>query len=642
MWHKSFFQIFFALALLNSISCSHYFQRPAKTPPNNSTAKLIPLEDFFKNASTIGHQLSPNGQHVAFLAPYQSRMNVFIQNLATGKKTRLTSETKRDIASYFWKGNSRILFTLDEAGDENDKLFSVTTDGKNRKSYTNFPKVRTEIIDDLPDDPVNVIVGLNKRKAEVFDAYRLNTKKGSLELIAENPGNIVNWMADHNGKLRLAISSDGVNRSLLYRDRENQQFRPILTTSFKDALSPEFFTFDNKNIYAISNLGRDKSAIVIFDLINGKEMKTLYENPDYDVTGLTFSRKDKALIAAKFTSWKREHHFFHPKFQQMFTRLQSKLPNAEINISSTDKREEKFIIRTYSDKTQGAYYLYDQKKDELALLQEISPWLDPNEMSEMRSIEYFARDGMKIHGLLTLPKGSSGKNLPIIVNPHGGPWHRNSWGFNPEVQFLANRGFGVFQMNFRGSTGYGKKFWEASFKQWGRKMQDDITDGVRWLIKEGIAHEGKIAIYGASYGGYATLAGLAFTPDLYACGIDYVGVSNLFTFMKTIPPYWQPMLDQFHEMVGNPDDEKDKIIMTATSPVFHVDKMKAPLFIAQGANDPRVNKAESDQMVEALKKRGIVVEYMLKDNEGHGFHNEENRFDFYRAMEKFLQSCMNK
>jgi dipeptidyl aminopeptidase/acylaminoacyl peptidase len=252
----------------------------------------------------------------------------------------------------------------------------------------------------------------------------------------------------------------------------------------------------------------------------------------------------------------------------------------------------------------------------------------------MKPIQYQSRDALTIHGYLTLPLGRAPKNLPVVINPHGGPWARDTWGFNPEVQFLANRGYAVLQMNFRGSTGYGRKFWEASFKQWGQKMQDDITDGVQWLIKQGIADPKRIAIYGGSYGGYATLAGVTFTPDLYAAAVDYVGVANMFTFMKTIPPYWKPFLDMFHEMVGDP--EKDKAMMEAVSPVMHAEKIKTPLLIAQGAHDPRVNKAESDQMVEALKKRGVDVEYMVKDNEGHGFHNEENRFDFYGAMEKFL------
>ena len=272
-------------------------------------------------------------------------------------------------------------------------------------------------------------------------------------------------------------------------------------------------------------------------------------------------------------------------------------------------------------------------------LGEASPWLNEEDMSDMKPVQYRSRDGLVINGYLTLPKGTNGKNLPVIVNPHGGPWHRDSWGYKSEIQFLANRGFAVFQMNFRGSTGYGREFWEKSFKQWGKSMQDDISDGVNWLIDEGIANPDRIAIYGASYGGYATLAGLTFTPDLYACGIDYVGVSSLFTFMESMPPYWELYRKMLYEMVGHPD--KDKELLASASPLLHIDKIKVPLFIAQGANDPRVKKSESDQIVEALQNAGIDVPYMVKNDEGHGFYNEENQFDFYREMEIFLNKHLN-
>jgi dipeptidyl aminopeptidase/acylaminoacyl peptidase len=265
---------------------------------------------------------------------------------------------------------------------------------------------------------------------------------------------------------------------------------------------------------------------------------------------------------------------------------------------------------------------------------DVSPWINENELAEMKPISYTSGDGLTIHGYLTLPPGKKAANLPVVVNPHGGPWARDYWGYNPEVQFLANRGYAVLQVNFRTSTGYGKSFWEAGFKEWGLKIQDDITDGVNWLVGEGIADPKRVGIYGGSFGGYATLAGLAFTPDLYACGVDYVGVANLFTLIKTIPPYWEPLREMMYEMMGHP--EKDKDLYEKVSPIFHADNIRVPVLVAQGANDPRVNKAESDQIVEALKAKGIEVEYMVKDNEGHGFQNEENRFDFYRAMERFL------
>jgi len=406
-------------------------------------------------------------------------------------------------------------------------------------------------------------------------------------------------------------------------------------------MNPQFFTFDNKNVYAVSNLGRDKTAVVIFDLANGKETEMLYENPDYDVDRINYSKKRKVLTTASYESWKAERHFFDEETEKVFARLEQDLGNYEIAITGVTKEEDKFIIRTYSDRSLGAYYIYDKNSDELTKITDVSPWIDENEMASQVPVEYQSRDGLTIHGYLTLPLGYTMENaddLPVVVNPHGGPWARDSWGFNPEIQFLANRGYAVFQMNFRGSTGYGKKFWEESFKQWGLAMQDDITDGVQWLIEKDIADEDRIAIYGGSYGGYATLEGLVKTPDLYAAGVDYVGVSNLFTFMQTIPPYWKPFLEMMYEMVGNP--VADSIQFVETSPALNANKITTPLFIAQGANDPRVNKDESDQVVEALKTRGIVVEYMVKDDEGHGFRNEENRFDFYRAMEKFLGENM--
>jgi dipeptidyl aminopeptidase/acylaminoacyl peptidase len=316
------------------------------------------------------------------------------------------------------------------------------------------------------------------------------------------------------------------------------------------------------------------------------------------------------------------------------------VPGYEVVIQNENLAEDTFIVAAYCDRTPGSRYVYSAGSDTLAKLGEINPRIEPGRMAPMKAVTYTTRDGLKVNGYLTLPVGREPRNLPVIVNPHGGPWTRDSWGFDPEVQFLANRGFAVFQMNYRGSSGYGRAFWEKGFKQWGRTMQDDITDGVKWLIREGIADPKRVGIYGGSYGGYATLAGVTLTPDLYAAAVDYVGVANLFTFMNTIPPYWKPYLKMMHEKVGDP--EKDKELLRAASPVFHADRIKTPLFIAQGANDPRVNKNESDQMVEALRKRGVEVQYMVKANEGHGFHNEENQFDFYGAMEAFFKKHLDK
>jgi dipeptidyl aminopeptidase/acylaminoacyl peptidase len=613
--------------------------------------RLIPLEDFFRNPDKTRFQISPDGAYLSFMAPWENRLNVFTQHLETGNQFRITSERNRNVSGYFWGSNRRIVFLKDTGGDENYHLYSVSAEGENEMDLTPFDGITTQIIDELEDNEEEVIIGMNRRNKEIFDAYRLNIITGALTPEAENPGNITEWFTDHEGNIRIAVATDGVNTTLLYRPSHDDSFNEILTTHFRESLTPLFFTFDNKRFYALSNLNRDKSAIVLFDPQEKKEAEVMFEHPEVDLASLSYSRKRKVLTAYSFIDWKRQVVFLDEEAGRIYRRVEKSLPAYEIVFSSRTKEEDKFLIRTYSDRSLGAYYLYDVAADSLRHLADVSPWLREEELCEMKPVSYQSRDGFTIHGYLTLPhlvspdaglvQASPSGNatvpahkVPVVVNPHGGPWVRDVWTFNPEVQFLANRSYAVFQMNYRGSTGYGRRFWESSFKQWGKKMQDDITDGVQWLIQEGIADPQRIAIYGGSYGGYATLAGLTFTPDVYCCGIDFVGVSNLFTFMKTIPPYWKPFLEMMYEMVGNPETEKE--MLHDASPVFHVDKISVPLLVAQGANDPRVNINESNQIVEALRSRGVAVEYMVKDNEGHGFLNEENRFDFYRAMEKFL------
>ena len=597
----------------------------------------LSMEDFFKNPEKSSFNISPNGLLIAYMKPWEEgnrMMNIYVKSIDSNDELRITDASERSIYGFFWMSDERIAYVQDKGGDENFRLYAVNIDGENEVNLTPFDNVQSQIIDDLEDNPDYMIVGLNIQNQQVHDAYRLDVNSGELTMLAKNPGNISSWMTDNDGVLRIATTSDGVNTSILYRENESQDFKNILTTNFKESVSPLFFTFDNKELYVSSNRGRDKSAIYTFNLETAKEDKLIFEHPEVDVYSLMRSKKRKVITGVSYTTDKTNRVFFDDSREVLQKKIEEKLPNVDIGISSFNKAETKAVVVSYSDKSRGTYYYYDLIKDDLLKLADLSPWLNEEDMASMTPISYKSRDGLKINGYLTLPVGSTGKNLPVVVNPHGGPWHRDSWGFNPEVQYLANQGYAVFQINFRGSTGYGREFWEISFKQWGKTMQDDITDGVNWLISEGIADPDRVAIYGASYGGYATLAGLTFTPDLYACGVDYVGVSNLFTFIETIPPYWELYRQMFYEMVGHP--EIDKQLLTEGSPALNVEKIKAPLFIAQGANDPRVKKSESDQMVEALKNQGVDVPYMVKENEGHGFHNEENKFDFYRAMTEFL------
>ncbi|HEY6659718.1 MAG TPA: S9 family peptidase [Pyrinomonadaceae bacterium] len=620
------------LALLLLSPFSSLAQKSAQT--NAALPPLIPLKDFFRNPVKVAYSLSPNGEYLAFMQPWENRLNIFVEKIGTGQATRVTSAKARDIAGYAWKGDNRIVYIQDTGGDENFRLYAVSIDGSNSKDLTPFEKVRAMIIDRLEQNENEILVGLNKRVPQVFDVYRINVNTGEMQMIAENPGNYTGWGTDWDGKLRIASTTDGVNSTLMFRNTETEKFAPLVTTSFRETIAPLVFTSDNRQLYVATNIGRDKTAIVKYDVENKKELEKIFEHPEVDVTTLLSSRKRRVITGVSYTTDKTQYYFIDKQRADLQKDLERRLPGYEVRLNGCNREEDKCLVRTFTDRSLGAYYFYDLKSKDFRKLADVSPWLKDQDLAPMKPIKYQSRDGLTIHGYLTLPKGVAARNLPVVVNPHGGPWYRDQWGYNPEVQFLANRGYAVLQVNFRGSTGYGRKFWEASFKQWGKTMQDDITDGVQWLIKQGIADPKRIGIYGGSYGGYATLAGLVYTPDLYAVGVDYVGVSNLFTFLKAIPPYWKPYLEMLYEMIGHPEKEKD--LLTAASPVFQSDKIKVPLLIAQGANDPRVNKAESDQMVEALKKRGIEVPYIVKANEGHGFANEENRFDFYRAMEEFL------
>ncbi|MGE7953138.1 prolyl oligopeptidase family serine peptidase [Lysinibacillus xylanilyticus] len=607
---------------------------------NNEGVKEISVEDFMKNPGSFGHSLSPDGNYITYSAEWENRSNVFVKKMNDDSEpVRVSSSTDRDIAGSFWKDDN-LLYVKDKGGDENFHIYSTSFNGSEEKDLTPYPNVTVGLLNGLKGVKDEILIMMNKEDAKVFDVYKLNVKTGKTTHVAKNPGNIVSWLADRDGNVRMAVASDGVEGTVLYRDSEKDEFKPFIEFDAGEQVMPLTFSKDNKHIYATSNKGRDKVEVVKYDL-EGKE-EVVMSNPEVDVTGVLYSADKDKLLYGTYVTDKVHYQFFDEDFEKLFRKIQNKLgvPESELGINDYNKDMTKFIVSVASDTVYGKYYYYDSTTDELTELATLSPWLNPEELAEMHPISYKSRDGLTINGYLTLPKNKEAKNLPLIVNPHGGPWYRDMWGFNPEVQLLANRGYAVLQVNFRSSAGYGKEFLDAGNKQWGLKIQDDITDGVQWAIDQGIADPERIGIYGASFGGYATLAGITFTPDLYAAAVDYVGVSNIFTLLNTIPPYWETMRDQLYERVGHP--EKDKELLTAASPVFHVDKIKTPLFVAQGANDPRVNKAESDQIVEALRARGVDVEYMLKDNEGHGFRNEENRIEFYNAMIKFLDSHLKK
>ena len=598
-------------------------------------ARRIPMEDFFRNPEKCYVMVSPRGHYLSWMEPWERRLNIYVKNLQSGEVVRVTSVTERDVQSYFWANDQRIIYAMDKDGDENVRLIAVDWDGGNHIDLTPLENVKCMLLDELINDDEHILFGMNQRNPELFDVYRLNVNSGEMEIVAENWGDITDWLCDHDGKLRLAISSDGVNNGVFYRPTEADEWKEIAVYNFRESFAPLFFTFDNRALYASSNVGRDKAAIVEYNLDTQTENKVIFAHPEVDVNTLIRSTKRKVITGVYFETDRGQYQLFDDHRKRIQEFVDAKLPLYQNVVVNSDLDESIYIIYSSNDRTYGSYYWLDVRAWKLNKLFDLAPWLHEEELAEMKSIQYSARDGLPIKGYLSLPPGVEPNKLPLVVNPHGGPWARDSWGFNPEVQFLVNRGYAVLQMNFRGSTGYGRQFWEASFKQWGLSMQDDITDGVMWMIDQGIADPTRIAIYGGSYGGYATLMGIVKTPDLYAAAVDYVGVANLFTFMDSFPAYWKPIVDMMHEMIGHPDQDAE--LYKAVSPVMHVDRIKTPLFIAQGANDPRVKQHESDQMVEALRQRGIAVEYMVKENEGHGFANEENSFDFYNAMEAFLR-----
>ncbi len=620
---------FFLFVLLALVSCSF-----------EGTVERIPIENFFSGPIKTSFLVSPDGKFISYLKPDNNRIHIYVETWDGKNTTQLTCDSNRSISNYFWASNHEILYLKSGAEDKDAGLFAVKIDGTNKRELLPFNYAKIRLITTGRTFDNQVLVALNRRDSTVFDAYRLNIQSGKLSLLLQNLGNITKWYSDPLGKLRMAIASDGVNETLLYRDSENKKFSPVLTNNFKTSILPVAFSANNSFIYALSNNNRDKMALVELDCKTGKEHRTIYSNPDVDVSEAIYSVNKGKITYAGYETWKKERHYLDESVKSMFNELEKLLPNTEIRVSSSDSAEKKFIVRTYTDQNPGSFYQYTINENKLVKLSDVNPSLVVDDMAEMKPISFKTRDSLLVNGYLTLPKGSTKKNLPVVVMPHGGPDSRSSWGYNSEVQFLANRGYAVFQVNFRGSKGYGKKFWTAGFKEWGGKMQDDITDGVGWLISENIADPSRIAIYGSSFGGFSALHGLITQTDLYRCGASHSGFTNLFTYLKDIPPYFRPYQQMFYETVGNPETDAD--YFREVSPVFHTDKIKVPVLIAQGAKDPRVNMNETNQFVKELKKRNVPVTYILKEDEGHFFRNINNRLEFYKELELFLDKNLSR
>lgn len=603
------------------------------------------VEDYFKTPEAYSFQLSPDGKFISYLKRRETgERDLYLKETATQKETLLIKQDEDVIRGFFWANNNRILYMQDKGGDENHHVYGVDVTGENKSELTPFEGVKVNIIESLKEDEDHVIVQMNKDNPQQEEPYRLNINTGEVtKLYTVKAGDppVSSYDFDRKGNLR-AINRivDGINMELLYKI--DGEFKRVKLTEFGDTYGIISFNPATENpddAYVISNLDGDKIEIQLYDLKANKKLKTLFSNDTFDVSGVSLSRKRNYEI--DYFSYTGEKTVVKPvseTYKKIYARLKKEFGEKQFfTIGKTDD-ESQYMIAVTSDKIVGEYYIYDVKNDTVTLLYKLLPHLKAEDMATMKPIKFQSRDGLILYGYITLPADyKKGQKLPLIVNPHGGPQGiRDYWGFNPEAQLFASRGYATLHVNFRVSGGYGKEFLKAGFGQIGRKAMDDVEDGVDYAIAQGWVDKDRVAIYGGSHGGYAVLRGMTKTPEKYACGVDYVGVSNLHTFMGTIPPYWEKYRELLYKIWYNPEIPEEKAIMDEISPALHVDKITKPLFVVQGANDPRVNIDEADQIVESLRSKGVEVPYMVKYDEGHGFAKEENRLDFYKAMMGFF------
>lgn len=601
---------------------------------------LIPREILFGNPEMTQPLLSPDGERLAYIAPVNGVLNVWVGPVGAdvgGEDFEpVTDDTERGIRLYFWAEDGRhLVYLQDEGGDENWRLYAVDPATKKTRDLTPFENVQARPLEKNKRFPDEILIELNRRDPQLHDVHRLNLATGDLELVAENPGNVAGWVADVEMRVRGAMTAqpDG-GFGLMVRDDEDSEWRDLLLWGPEDSLSsgPIGFSEDGARIFLKDSRGANAARLVRLELLT-EEIEVLAEDPKYDVSGALVHPDTREVQAVAFTRARTEWTVLDDDIREDFAAIKTLYPG-DFFVVSRDRADATWLVAFTADDGPVSYYSYDRASREGTHLFDDRPGLKGYTLAHMEPISFRTRDGLEIHGYLTLPPGAGREDLPMILNVHGGPWARDEWGYNPEAQWLANRGYACLQVNFRGSTGYGKAFLNAGDREWGAKMHDDLVDAVGWAVGEGVADPERVAIYGGSYGGYAALVGATFTPDLFRCAVDIVGPSNLITLIESIPPYWKPLVAIFTERVGNPETERE--FLESRSPLFRVDEIKIPMLIAQGANDPRVKQAESEQIVAAMKEKGIDHEYLLFPDEGHGFARPENRLKFYAAAEGFL------
>jgi dipeptidyl aminopeptidase/acylaminoacyl peptidase len=602
---------------------------------------LIPRGILFGNPERSSPRLSPDGTRLGWIAPKDGVLNVWVASASAKAGVDLdqakvvTNDADRGIRAFAWAHDNRhLIYIQDAGGDENWRLYDVDLDTMARRDLTPFSGVQARVVAMEKDFPTELLIGLNKDNPELHDIYRLDLVTGQLTLELANPG-FVDWQADAKLVVRgaLAPQPDG-GAVVMVRDSADDEWRPLLTIPAEDALTaePVAFSADGDSLMMISSVGAQTVRLIRIDLATG-EQTVLAADETADVSRVLIDQDTREPQIVAVLKDRSEYLVLDPSVADDMAAVRA-LHHGDPVFESSDDADETWLISFTNDSGPVPYFAYDRATKRGSFLFEHRPALNKYTLAPMTPFEYQSRDGLVIHGYATFPPDGQKTGLPTVVNVHGGPWVRDTWGFNPEAQWLANRGYLCLQVNYRGSTGYGKAFVNAGDREWGGKMQDDLTDAVEFAVEQGWADPKRVAIYGGSYGGYAALAGAAFTPDVYCCAVDIVGPTNLKTLIETIPPYWVPLVAQYHRRLGNPENDVD--FLWSRSPLSKADQITIPLLIAQGANDPRVKQAESEQIVAALTAAGVEHEYMLFPDEGHGFAKPENRMRFYAAAERFL------
>jgi dipeptidyl aminopeptidase/acylaminoacyl peptidase len=603
--------------------------------------ELIPREVLFGNPERLSPRISPDGTRLAWIAPHEGVLNVWIAPTSAeggvdwAAAQVVTEDTDRGIRMFAWAHDGRhLLYLQDTGGDENWRLHDVDLETMQRRDLTPFDGVQARLIAMERKFPTEVLVGLNRDNAELHDVYRLDLVTGELTKEVDNSG-FIDWIADAQLAVRGAAAPqpDG-GIVLLVRDTADAPWRELLTIPADDALTSDVIAFseDGSSLLGTSSVGANTGRLVRVDVATGAQ-EVLAADPEADVGGVRLHPDTREPQIVTFEKDRSEYVVLDPSVADDLAAIRALHPGDPM-FAGHDDADATWLVGFTNDSGAIPFFAYDRASKAGRFLFEHQPALSRYELAPMEPFSFTSRDGLTVHGYATFPPGADRSGLPTVLNVHGGPWARDAWGFDPEAQWLANRGYLCVQVNYRGSTGYGKAFVNAGDREWGGKMQDDLTDAVAYVIGQGWADPARVAIYGGSYGGYAALAGATFTPDVFCCAVDIVGPSNLKTLIETIPPYWAPMIAQFHRRVGDPAQDAD--FLWSRSPLSRVRDIRIPLLIAQGANDPRVKQAESEQIVAALIEAGIDHEYLLFPDEGHGFAKPENRLRFYAAAERFL------